>query len=96
MLASQAAAIRGGFFVLPSGTYVIATGPFAARALVLTARVGDVRVVAVHTSPTGGSFVGRLSGTPRPGAALFVRYPPEPEVQTRIVYQPPAPTLPVA
>jgi hypothetical protein len=85
------ASIRGGFFVDPrGGTRVIASGPFVQRALALTARVGNVPVVGVRISPTGGSFMGRLNGTPRAGDVLFVRYPPEPEVATSIRYQPPA------
>lgn len=87
----RGATIRGGFFVHPrGGVRVIATGPFVQRALTLTARVGRVPVVGVRIAPGGGSFMGRLSGTPRAGDALFVRYPPEPEVQTSIRYQPPA------
>jgi hypothetical protein len=83
--------IRGGFFVDPrGGVKVIATGPFAQRALMLTARVGNVPVVGVRISPTGGSFMGRLNATPQPGDFLFVRYPPEPEVKTGIKFQPPA------
>ena len=97
----RGAAIRGGFFTLPGGGIgVIATGPFVQRALALTARVGEVPVVGVRIAPQGGSFVGRLSGTPRAGDTLLVRYPPEPEVQTDIRYQRPsdrpASRLPVA
>lgn len=97
----RGATIRGGFFRLPrGGVGVIATGPFAQRALVLTARVGKIPVVGIGIAPQGGSFIGRLSGTPQTGDVLFVRYPPEPEVQTGIRYQPPparpAPTRPVA
>jgi len=95
------ATIRGGFFALPGGGVgVIATGPFTQRALVLTARVGNIPVVGVRIAPQGGSFIGHLSGRPQAGDALFVRYPPEPEVQTSIRYQQPparsASTLPVA
>lgn len=94
----RGASIRGGFFTHPhGGVSVIATGPFTQRALTLTARVGNVPVVGVRIAPTGGSFMGHLSGTPRPGDVLFVRYPPEPEVPTGIRYQPPgASNLPVA
>lgn len=97
----RGATIRGGFFMLPGGGVgIIATGPFTQRALVLTARVGNIPVVGVRIAPQGGSFIGRLSGTPQAGDVLFVRYPPEPEVQTGIRYQPPpnrpASTLPVA
>lgn len=94
----RGASIRGGFFPLRGGgVRVIATGPFVHRALVLTARVGNVPVVGVRIAPQGGSFMGRLSGTPRAGDVLFVRYPPEPEVPTSIRYQPPsASNFPVA
>lgn len=88
----RGATIRGGFFTLPGGVVgVIATGPFVQRALALTARVGNVPVVGVRIAPQGGSFMGRLDGTPRAGDALFVRHPPEPEVQTNIRYQRPPP-----
>jgi hypothetical protein len=91
-LLRRGATIRGGFLALPGGVVgVIATGPFVQRALTLTARVGDVPVVGVRVSPEGGSFMGCLSGTPKAGDALFVRYPPEPEVQTSIRYQRPPP-----
>ena len=83
--------IRGGFFVDPrGGVRVIATGPFTQRALMLIARVGDVPVIGVRISPTGGSFTGSLTRTPQAGDFLFVRYPPEPEVRTGVRYQPPA------
>jgi hypothetical protein len=99
-LLTRSSTIRGGFFRLPGGGLgVIASGPFKPRALVLTARVGEVPVVELHVSPTGGSFTGRLSGTPQGGDVLFVRYPPEPEVQTNIRFQLPTtsvPTRPVA
>jgi len=36
--------------------------------------------------------MGRLTGTPKPGDVLYVRYPPEPEVKTAIRYQSPAAT----
>jgi hypothetical protein len=89
----KGSSIRGGFFVSPrGGVRVIATGPFVHRALTLTARVGNVPVVGVRVAPQGGSFMGRLTATPKPGDVLYVRYPPEPEVKTAIRYQSPGGT----
>jgi len=82
---------RGSFFQLRDGGIGVVCGGEAlrARALVLVARVGSTRVDAVRLVPNGGGFMGKLSGTPQQGDKLYVQYPPEPEIDTGVVYQAP-------
>jgi hypothetical protein len=77
---------RGRFFRLPDGRLgVVAIGSFQKRALVPTGRVGRVPVIGLGEGE-GGSIGGIVAGTPRPGDELFVRYPPEPEMASGVIY----------
>jgi hypothetical protein len=85
--------MNASFYTLPNGTLIVAaTGRFRTRALPLVARVGDVYVEGISTSPDGSGFTGKLPTTPRGGDELVVRYPPEPELRTGVRF----PSLPVA
>jgi len=73
------------FYRLPNGTLaVFCSGVFPHRALPLTAKVGDVDVEGISISPGSQSFMGVLRKSPRVGAELVVRFPPEPPIRTGV------------
>lgn len=84
---------RGSFYRTPDGALmVLCVGSFPRRALPLFARVGEVMVQGISTSPDGTRFMGRLARAPNVGDELIVRYLPEPPARTGIRF----PALPVA